>query len=280
MKVAVCGPRGYGSWRARGGGLANAHGWEILDCRKPIPRDYDTIWVVKRRLGLPLPANLRDRCGRLIFDPLDFWASPSSADPYSCWLRLWNQFRFDDLIATSPASQEAMQHGLKGSAVQVHLLPHQCDGRIEPDWYDENGPLVYAGSRCFIGKYQNTLEEAARRLGRAIRFDYSQHHAWRSLKGAALQLCLRFPPHNCRWNRLHRPQIKLENSAAGGIPLLYNGHECEVSLHDGHPSVDLSQHREPQHLAHLFEQALQSRPPETCYRPEDFYRDAAEMVQT
>lgn len=277
MKIAVCGPKGFPSWRARGSGLAEIHGWDMLDCRKPIPRKYETIWLVKRHLRDPFPDNLRQSCDRLIMDPLDFWPSPASLNPYTCWRTLWEELAFDDLIATSPASRTAMCQGLEG-CVPVHLMPHQCDYRIQPDWYDSNGPLVYAGSRCFVSHYQKALLETGQLLGRTVLLDFSQHHSWRSLKGAALQICLRFPPHNGPWNRLHRPQIKLENSAAGGIPIIYNGHECETSLHPGHIAIELSRDVNPHKLAVAFERALDSPPPSECYNPCTFYRDAALLV--
>jgi len=277
MKNAMCGPRGYPSWRARGEGLAETQGWVVLDCRKPIPGKFDTIWVVKRRVGHSLPENLRASCDRLILDPLDYWASPTSADPYRCWRSFWDELPFDDLIATSPASQIVMREGLP-ETVSVHLLPHQCDPRIRREWYDPDGPIVYAGSRCFVSRVQKVLIEAGRILGREVRLDFRQHHAWRSLEGAALQICLRFPPHNGAWNRLHRPQIKLENSAAAGIPVIYNGHECETSLHPGHVVFDVAASGEVRQLADTFRRAMESPPPQNCYRPETFFEDAGRLV--
>ncbi len=278
MKIAVCGPQAYASWRARGKGLAAAHTWHVLDCQKTIPQKYDVIWLVKRRIGKPLAENLRASCERLIFDPLDYWPSPASADPITCWKALWDKLRFDDLIATSPASQEAMQQGLQGLPVNVHLLPHQCDARIQPDWHDPHGPIVYAGSQCFLGTFQPVIAEAVRLLGRELRLDFRQHHAWKSLEGAALQLCLRLPPHDTPWNRFHRPQIKLENSAAGGIPLVYTGQDCEISLHAGHEVMDPKRHATAADLALVLEKALCSEPPLNCYRPETFYEQAAQIA--
>lgn len=287
MRVGVIGPTTYPSFRIRGAPLAAAHGWETLDVSQPIPGRFDVLWLVKRRPGADLEA-VRRACDRLIVDPLDWWSSPPTADYVTWWNALYNEIIFDEVVVTSPAGHECFCAWLLGfwlSGMQLgphhprcHLLPHPCDGRIAGDWHDPHGPIVYAGSRCFLGD-PAPWQAAAAKLGRELRIDYSQHNAWRSLRGAALQLCVRVPPHDCEWNRWNRPQIKLENSAAAGVPLIYNGHPCETSLHPNHPAVHPAQLGDVDWLAGELDQALTSGPPRTCYRPEHFHAEALQIVE-
>jgi hypothetical protein len=277
MRVAVMGPRGYGSWRIRGGPLAAANDWDVLDVSRPVPRHYDVIWLVKRRLGRPLPGNLRQSCDRLILDPLDYWASPSSVDPVKCWRQLWHQIPFDDLIATSPACQQVMQEGLYRN-IKVHLLPHQCDGRIPAaGWYDPEGPIVYSGSEAYIRPIVPALQNACREIGREFRPDFSQHHSWQNLRGASLVLSLRVGRHDCPFTRFCKPQIKLENAAAAGIPVLCDGHPCQTSLHPDAPMI--GSRLDPPALRDALRHALRCRPLRSRYRPGEFFEDARQIVE-
>lgn len=273
MRIGVMGPRGYGSWRIRGAPLAKANGWDVLDVSRPVPRHYDVIWLVKRRLGRPLPENLRKRCDRLILDPLDFWASPSRVDPERCWRQLHAQIPFDDIVATSPACETVMRQGLAAQPVRVHFLPHQCDARIRNSWRDENGPVVYSGSAGYIRPIENLIRYACRELGREYRPDYSQHHSWRNLQGASLVLAFRVGRHDCPFTRHCKPQIKIENAAAAGIPVLCEGHPCQTSLH---PDVCVQDN--PDTPAAAIAQAIAADPPADCYRPQQFFEEARQIV--
>lgn len=237
MDVAVCGPRGYGSFRLRGNPLHNHYGWDMLHCHVPLERSYDTVYLVKRRLRRDLPENLSQNCRRLIFDPLDFWSSParlSTSIPVA-WIGLWDRYRFHDIVATSPACYRTMRESLAPRGVRVHLVPHHCDKRIKPDWYNPDGPIVYAGDRCYIGRYIDQIKHACDKIQREFLLAHGQHHSGLRLEGASLALCLRLPPHDSEFNRYCKPQIKLENAAAARLPVAYNGHPCEMSLRpNGH----------------------------------------------
>jgi hypothetical protein len=157
---------------------------------------------------------LRGRCRRLIFDPLDsFYSARRGGDAVQYWKSLHDELRFDDIIATSPACQELMRRALPAE-VNVHLVPHQCDQRIDERWRDPAGPVVYAGLKSFVASGLGRIEDACRLIGKrfVLASDCTQ------LRGASLVLSLRLPPWDDELNRHCKPQIKLENAAAAGLP--------------------------------------------------------------
>lgn len=229
MKIAVAGPTGYASYKIRAAMLAEANDWDLIDCRHHPPQRYDAIWLVKRHLSQS-PGDLRflrSHCDRLISDPLDWLASPSRLkDVPAFWGDIAEAVGVDDWIATSPACAATMAE----SGPRVHMLPHQSDHRIDPSWYDPDGPIVYAGCETFIRPALPSINEACSMIGRRFVCHASGYHGWKSLKGAALQICFRMPPHDGPFERNCRSQIKLANSAAGGIPAICCGTEAELSL--------------------------------------------------
>ena len=81
--------------------------------------------------------------------------------------------------------------------VNVHLVPHQCDNRIQPTWRDPEGPVVYSGLSKFIASGLDRIHEACRLIGK--RFVMAPECD--VLQGAALVLSLRLAPWNDELNR-------------------------------------------------------------------------------
>ena len=189
MKIAVIGPKGFASFRIRGQPLAAVHDWACLDVRKQIKGHYDVIWLVKRNNRNY--KHVRSHCDKLVCDPLDFWHWPNRVDPVTCWRTIFDVMPFDAIISTSPACRNAMKEGLAGTGVPVHMLPHQCDHRVKPEWYNPDGPIVYAGIRAYVKAYEVTLTTACEMIGRKYHGVYSEHHGQLGLDGASLVIALR-----------------------------------------------------------------------------------------
>lgn len=188
---------------------------------------WDAIVVTKY---WPRDVNLRARCGRLIFDPLDCWESTKpDAAPADFWRWTWGQLEFDTIIATSPAAAVSMNQAI-GEKVRIVLSPHAADPRIDATWHDQSGPIVYAGGERFIASQADAIADAARRIGRQWLFRFDRD-CWQALQGAAMSLCLRLPPTDTEINRLCKPQVKAANAVAAGAPVLSSDHPCFTSLY-------------------------------------------------
>lgn len=225
MKAAFIGRRGLGGVTMRAAPTAKALGLPLVDCKDFSPSSFwDTLVVCKYWPDV----DLKGRCGRLIWDPLDAWESTKPhAAPVEFWRWAHSKLRFDAIVATSPAAADTMRAALPD--VEIIMSPHHADPRIEADWYDPDGPIVYAGGIRFIDSAIPALTEAARRLGRKFIVD-TDRECWKSLKGAALSLCLRLPPCDGEINRTCKPTVKVENTAAAGLCCLASDHPSITSL--------------------------------------------------
>src|SRR5262245_38517988 len=184
--VAVAGPLRLGAFRMRGLPVAQAFGWDLLDTSAgpealSLPSRYDTILLVKYHHGCA--DQLRRSCRRLIYDVLDAWPRDSMAEPATFWKQCQDEVGFDDLVVTTPSALDSAVDALPQR--RVHLLPHHADPRITGNWYDEGGPIVYAGHQRFVRIGAPALREAARRLGREFVVAHGGR-GWRSLPGASL----------------------------------------------------------------------------------------------
>lgn len=233
--IAFTGRRALGGVKMRGVAVADKLGVPFVDLSELSGR-YDTLVLVKywtHGRDHDYSKVLRRSCERLIFDPLDVFSSTKPlAEPSEFWRWCWKRLQFNDLIATSPACADSMVSGvpsLMPEPVQFHLLPHHADPRIGPDWYNPRGPVVYAGGLRFIQSALVEIQAACDRLGRRLLLDYNKD-CWRRLQGAALALHLRLPPEDTPLNRYCKPQVKLENAAAAGLPCLATADPCVMSL--------------------------------------------------
>jgi hypothetical protein len=233
-EIAVVGSESFGGVRMRGRLLA-----EHLACKLIAPQGVermarrDTIIAVK---GGFCPKTVRARCDRLIFDPLDVFAgSNSHSDPASYWRSAYKQLRFDDILATSPACYDVMRGALPAS-VAVHLVPHASDSTIEPDWRRPDGPVVYTGLRRFVDSGIDRIRQACRLIGKELTIGKDCD----ALQGAALALALRLPPYDTELNRYCKPQIKLANAAAAGLPAVSTDCPAALSLYPEMPSVPVN----------------------------------------
>lgn len=229
MKVAIIGNRSLGGVVMRGQHVAQRLGilcYSLAEIDR-IPH-HDVLILVKYHNDFG--AQIREKCDRLIYDPLDCWSSLAkwrNRDPVDFWRWTRAQLGFDEIIATSPACAETMTESLP--TVPVHILPHHADPRVGPNWYHPDGPVVYAGGIRFLGSHAQAIEWACNKLGRQFVADVGRA-CERSLKGASLCLNLRMSPENTDLNVMCKPQVKSENAAAAGLPMLATYDPCCYSL--------------------------------------------------
>lgn len=219
--VVVGDPR-FGGVQMRGRALAKHLGILLLTPPAALAMPH-TGTIIAIKCGAAASA-LRQKCDRLIYDPLDDFADlQKDVAPTEYWRTKHRELAFDDILATSPACYETMRAALPPGC-RVHLVPHPCDRRINESWRDADGPVVYAGMSCFIDSGLGRIKEACRMLGK----EFVSGSTCDVLRGASLALALRLPPYNTALNRSCKPQIKLENAAAAGLPVVAT--DCPATL--------------------------------------------------
>ena len=224
-RVAVVGSDSFAGVRMRGRLLARHLFCEVVTpSRLPDMARREIVVAIKKGFD---PALLRAKSDRLIYDPLDAFASERHpVRPVDYWQSEYERIGFDDILATSPACYDRMREALP-NPVAVHLVPHQCDRRIRLNWHDPKGPVVYAGLERFVHSGIDRIQKACRKIGRRLLLS----NTCDGLRGASLVLALRLPPYDTELNRCCKPQIKLENAVAGGIPVVATDCPASVSLH-------------------------------------------------
>lgn len=205
----------------RGRPVREVLGFDEIDTRELVRlragANYDVALVVKS----PVPGVVRERSNRIVWEPLDLWYGDRGAqeqDPRDWVLRNWEACAFDEIVVSTVPMAEAAEEVLTSRGVRVHLVPHHADPRIGMDWYDADGPIVYAGGSGFVAPVRDQIVAAAAAIDREVKFDHAVH-AWRSLAGAALVLAPRIGLRT-RMNLLGKPTVKIANAAKGGIPVL------------------------------------------------------------
>jgi len=136
------------------------------------------------------------------------------------------ELNLDEIIATSPACAETMREALP--SVPVHLAPHHADPAITPG-YNATGHVVYTGAVRYISAEKRAIRASCRMLGRKLVIEAAKHTPTK-LQGAGLMLHIRLKPQDTHLNRYCKPQIKLENAAAAGLPVVASDHPCATSL--------------------------------------------------
>ena len=215
-RVAIVGRPELGSYRTRAKWLSAATKWTLLGDRIP-DSTYDTIIVCKETNHWP---TLRQLAGKLIFDPLDsFYAGPSR-HPVNYW-RSHPANRFaDSWWATSPACADTMR---AAGIESVSVVPHQCDPRIRPMRFDPLGPLAYWGQGCFLDN--GGAEECEAAYQRPIRrADFPGWYGCSAVCGYRSKRFQGVMTRHCK------PQIKLANAIAAGLPFVTTDLEAAISL--------------------------------------------------
>ena len=217
--------------------------------------------------------DLRRRCDRFVLDPCDlFWHEHDKWTPERYWRQIWESSLFDDVVATSPACQSLMRSCLP-ECVHVHLVPHHCDPGLSPS-YDPLGHVAYAGQTCFIESRLSQIRRACDMIGKEFRHSVDP----RVLRGACLGLALRCPPYDTPLNRICKPQIKLENIAAAGLPCVSTDDEAAVSLRP--EVVTVGSTFTPSELAEAMMRAIEQGPLSRPYTKEMFLRDFTSALGT
>lgn len=223
----IIGPSSWGSFIMRGEPVAKATGWSVQNSRGKVQwLDAETCFAVK----CDVPPIVQQNCKRIVYMPMDQWfeSRQQMTTPPSEWLAAkCKQNGVTDLILESPAAA-ALAASISG--VTVHMVPHHADPRVNPGWHDPNGPVVYAGHRCFVEKHEQTIAQAAERCGKQVKFCYTAD-AWRALEGASLVLALRYHPYATPMHRFLKPAVKVANAAQAGIPVVASDHPAITSLY-------------------------------------------------
>ncbi|MCK5604196.1 hypothetical protein KAR91_20075 [Candidatus Pacearchaeota archaeon] len=283
MKILLTGPLGWASFIMRTRVLIPyledlGHTIHIQDCgdAEITGGPYDVGYLIKfRSRPRSWPNNLRDICDKLVWDHLDCWASPARQRIYDCFRETNKILKADVIIATSPAGLDVLvKNFFDIQPPRIIILKHQSDERISPDWYDPEGPIVYGGTIRFLGEHVESLRNACEILGRELRINSSQHHGWKVLEGASLQLGLKFPPHNTEWNQHCRPTVKIANSVASSVPIIVNGWPSETSLLNDTPTLTPADMKLGiLHIAEKLRIGLDSESPDWTYSQQDFCAD-------
>ena len=222
-RVAFVGRSGLGGVQMRGRAVARQLGVPFVDLRdiSRSPR-FDVIVLVK--YWGTVAKTIRSKCNTLVFDPLDCFTQLGPNDtPESFWKRTRQIANWDHILATSPACRETMK-----SAGPTFLVPHHADPCINADWHNPRGPVVYCGGERFITSRRNAIAETCKAMGRQLVLDFNRT-AHLSLEGAALSLHPRFAPQDTPLNVYCKPQVKLENANAAGVPTLATADECVLT---------------------------------------------------
>lgn len=274
----VVGPYRWPTFELRGRPLANHLGWPTQNGRGKVQLEHhaDVAVVVKT----DVPRCLFERCTRVIWDPMDVFTSDSRSlrsDPAEYWATKYRQAPFGEIIGTSPAVCDTMRAGLPG--VRVYMVPHAPDRRVQSGWHDPGGPIVYAGLSCFVESIRPTVDAAAAKIGRNVRWDHSSE-SWKSLQGAALGLCPRVPPHDLHFNRIGKPQIKVANASAAGVPVLCTDDPGITSVWHDVPTAPAAHWLDPELLAQHLTRALDSEPPPLLLSHDDWLARMSRIINS
>ncbi len=268
---AVVGDRAFGGVDMRGLVLS-----KYLSCKLVTPKQTQrmarrkTIITIKDGFS---PTIIREKCDRLIYDPLDVFCSiGTDVAPVNYWRSQFQRHNFDDLIATSPACYEVMREAVPDH-VAVHLVPHQSDSRIEKSWHNPDGPIVYSGLKCFVESGLDRIQKACQLLGK----EFIIGDSYDVLKGASLALALRLPPFDTALNRYCKPQIKLANAAAACLPAVSTECPAATSLYPEITTVPVN-FTVPE-LAGVMQQALEGPALTNPYSNSDYLMAMDRILQ-
>lgn len=277
QRGVIIGPTSWGSYLMRGKPIQELTKWPQINSRGKVEltSKFDTGLVIKA----DIPPVVRQKCDRVIWSPLDLWfgdRKQMEMEPQD-WIKAkYDRLPFDDIIVENPYMAQIADAVLP-RGVTVHMLPHHADHRIPKSWGSQDGPIVYAGHRCFFERYEPVFREAAKELGHELICDYSAH-AWRSLEGASLVLAVRCPPYDTAMNRAGKPAVKVANAAAAGIPVLATEDPAIVSLYPDVITV-LHEHLDDQKQVELsLSTALGSRPPARQSPLEEYVAKMKEII--
>jgi len=256
MKIAIIGDPSLGGVQMRGVAVAELLGWPFIDVVKTAPKrgSWDVLILVKYARGAE--KYLRAACERLIWDPLDCWGGLNT-HPEIFWRMKMDSLLPDDVLLTSGSAGEC----IRTSLTDAHQYPrrmqtarHHCDPRLINHTGDPRGPVVYCGAHRYMDRATIQIDAACRKLGRRLLITDDP------LKqiGAALLLHPRLAPHNYPLNRLCKPQVKLENAAALGVPVLATDDPCVTTCRDV-PVLAAAEWFGPG-LADALDRALKSEP--------------------
>lgn len=231
-RIAFVGKRSLGGVQMRGRDVAQRLGVPFYDLREPLGDARWDVLIVVKYWDDQIP-RLRTACDVLLLDPLDCWTQTKpDAEPVDFWKWVKRQTGCDGMIATSPAAETAMN---RAGVTTIHS-PHHADPRIDGDWYNPRGPVVYLGGERFLSSQGPSIAQACNRLGRRFVTRYDRD-CWQSLRGAALSLCVRFGAERTSINTVCKPAVKVANAAAAGVPVLCTEDPaimslCDVPTHD------------------------------------------------
>ena len=209
--------------KMRGDTLAGHLGWETEDVRPYKGGKREVGVLIKYDNGYA--KQIRNNYDRLIWDPLDSFMKHARSDA-GYWRVKYKELRFDDIIATSASCASMMNDQLRKFGVKVHLVKHQSDSRMDRSFYNVDGPVVYAGGKKYLGRRIPEITKVCESVGKEFVVIDGYPDSILGLKGASVAVCLREPPYDSELIRCCKPQVKMENAIACGIPIVASDHPC------------------------------------------------------
>lgn len=278
MKLGICGMEGYASFEMRGKPLLEEFECEFLPADRPVGKHFDTILLVKRNInrGPSFPPDLRSCCDKLIADPLDWWLSRTRRRPQNLWQSFYNQLQPDVVIATSPVAVSMMQGGFP-EGVDIRMIQHASDPAITSDWYDESGPIAYAGLRCYVEGLQNVIYRACRKVGRSFKVSH-QFRSHEILRGAALTIAVRSRVYCSPYIGTSKPLVKLANASAATMPAVCSGLAAEKDLYPDAFAVTSNEVENADFLAERLNAALKGPPPGPVFTQSQYVAEMKSLL--
>jgi hypothetical protein len=210
--IGIVGCTKWGPMKMRGMALHREFGFRIVKANELTKStiDWDTLIAIKE-----LSPVVRQHCQQLILDPNDvFFASAGKwRRAYEYWKDVSRYAKPDILIATSPACKQTMEEAFPRT--KIVMIPHPCDNDLRGN-RNGAGPIVYTGQGCFIHERVEDIKKACKAIGKELVTGLHQ----KLLANASMCLALRLPPYSNDLNGRCKPQVKLENAAKIGLPVL------------------------------------------------------------
>lgn len=266
-----------GGFILRGEHVAERLGWDVIELdreRPTIDGHYDAIVLIKYDLGHA--GLLRKHCDRLVWDPIDAftqWGPASDACAFWTWAE--SRIPFDTIIATSPACEVVMRAALQ--VRDVWLLPHAADPRVQPMQRSERGDVVYWGGRQYIESVIEPINRACEAIERRFVID-ERKGPWQHDGPVAVALHLRTHPFDSDVMRRCKPQVKLANASAAGLPVLATYDPCVWTLCENVRTIDARDCCRPILLASRIAAAACDAPPAPAVTLDEHCRNLAALL--
>lgn len=196
-----------GSYRIRGKLLCKRFGYRDLAGGNSLDQ-FSTCIIIK---ALP---NEIPKAYRYLIDPLDVFIG-YRREPVNFWISHIRHIEYKlgpgvEWVATSESVAQSMRVATRRP---IHIIPHWPDPNVNAVEFNPHGPLYYHGQRTFLPEgcmLWNAIQDAT-----GCQIEAAPFQNWKPCTGV---LSIRHPYR--RINSECKPQIKLANALAAGLPCL------------------------------------------------------------